>query len=115
MQITDTSFFAFDGTGISTGSQIAGVVGGEVDHQTRNSPSNLQILAATPVAFDGGTAYAQMADYTDGSGAIVLATGSFQFSWGLDSYVLDDTHSNYENAAAEAFAKNALNGMIHRQ
>jgi len=114
MVIQDTSFFAFDGTTLTPGSRIPGVVGGEVDHRMPSSPANLHVLAATPVVSEDGSDYANMAAYTADSGAIVLATGSFQFSWGLDSYALDGTHPSYENAEAEAFAKNALYGMVHR-
>jgi hypothetical protein len=52
-----------------------------------------------------------MTVYTASSGAIVFATGSMNFNWGLDGYNAPALHPNYVNAAAQQMTRNVLAAM----
>ena len=49
-----------------------------------HSPSNTILFGASPF---GGGEESNMSIYTADSGAIVFATGSMQWVWGLDDYI----------------------------
>ena len=97
MIVANSSHWAFDGTGISNGNAIPGLLGYEVDgiNRARMIPQNssrdevihLTTLFETPVVdrqnkplLCHGTIYRAR------SGANVFASGTMQWSWGLDDY-----------------------------
>jgi fibronectin type 3 domain-containing protein len=55
---------------------------------------------------------ADMTVYTAPSGALVFATGSMNFNWGLDGYNAPALHANYVNAAAQQMTRNVLAAML---
>jgi fibronectin type 3 domain-containing protein len=76
----------YSNTGLSSGSSINGLVGKEYEVTSPNNgyqPVGLQIIAHSPTS-DGGVSDAVA--YTATSGAVVINMGTFQWSWGLDSY-----------------------------
>ncbi len=80
MIIADASNWVCAGTGLVNGSVIRGMVGYEGDHVWPSSPANVQVIAHSPVRNVG---FADVATYTLGN-STVFATGSMQWSWGLD-------------------------------
>jgi hypothetical protein len=78
----------FARTGLVNGSRLVGLLGYEVDMRFGGFGSVVQ-LASSPFTilqspFTSGTSH--MTIYTAGSGAQVFATGSIQWSWGLDDF-----------------------------
>jgi hypothetical protein len=51
---------------------------------------------------------------TAGSGALVFATGSMQWNWGLDGYNAPTWHTWRVNSAAQRITKNVLDRMRAR-
>jgi hypothetical protein len=49
-----------------------------------------------------------MTVYGAPSGATVFATGSMQWSWGLDDYGVPDVRPSYLNPAAQQITRNVL-------
>ncbi len=82
----------FAGTGLTAGSVLAGLGGYEVDaitpdcHVPPVTPLFSYSGPAVQSNFYGAPTRADAARYTACSGAEVFATGSLQFSWGLDAF-----------------------------
>jgi hypothetical protein len=53
-----------------------------------------------------------MATYTHPSGATVFATGSNQWSWGLDDYNAPELRTPRQNPAAQQITRNVLARLI---
>ena len=82
--VSNASHWVFAGTGALNGTHLRGLLGYEADAVSNNgfSPTGLEIVGSSPDPF--GTS--NMTVYTDPSGAVVVATGTMQWSWGLDDY-----------------------------
>ncbi len=80
--VTNTGHWAFAGTGLQDGDSLPGLLGYEVDTTYPESPSNIVLLGQSPI--QGGIAH--MTIYEAMSGALVFATGTMQWNWGLDDY-----------------------------
>ncbi len=109
MVVKDTSNFIFQGTGLSNGDSLLGLVGYEVDGLSQYSPPGTTVVAHSPVADpqDNFSGFADMTFYTAQSGATVVATGTNQWSWGLDDYNGTD-HGVCTNPAAQQAMGNIL-------
>jgi len=86
--VSNAAHPVFARTGLTNGSRLAGLLGYEVDMRFGGFGSVVQ-LASSPFTilqspFTSGTSH--MTIYTAGSGAQVFATGSIQWSWGLDDF-----------------------------
>src|SRR5581483_4960282 len=85
--ITNPSHWAFAETGLRSGDALKGLLGYEVDAIYGDaSPPHLERLAHSPFTDQGRTRYSDMTMYEAPSGALVFATGSMQWNWGLDDY-----------------------------
>lgn len=82
--------WVFANSGATTGTHIKGLLGYEIDAIGTGSPSNLTRLGHSPFqntkVSPAQTQFSDMVTYTAASGAIVFATGTIQWSWGLDDY-----------------------------
>jgi len=78
MVVSDASAWVFDGTGLSNGDRLPNIVGPEYDRYNLDArgPSNIQLLAHSPVKCRGDASYSDMTYYTADSGAGVFATGT---------------------------------------
>jgi hypothetical protein len=94
--------------------RLVGLLGYEVDRMFRNAPANTIRIAHSPYKYDGGTRYSNVTIYTAKSGATVFATGSMQWSWGLDDYNAPLLRPSVVSADAQAITHNVLNRMIAR-
>ncbi|AUT02716.1 hypothetical protein CLI64_21230 [Nostoc sp. CENA543] len=92
--------------------RLKGLLGYEVDRMFRYAPTNTIRLAHSPYRYKGKTRYSDMTIYTADSGALVFATGSIQWSWGLDDYNAPKLHPSVLNPDAQAITRNVLNRMI---
>ncbi len=92
--------------------RLQGLLGYEVDRMFGNAPANTIRIAHSPYAYGKGTRYADMTVYTADSGATVFATGSMQWSWGLDDYNAPQLRPSLVSADAQAITRNILAKMI---
>ncbi|HKW95364.1 MAG TPA: N,N-dimethylformamidase beta subunit family domain-containing protein, partial [Methylomirabilota bacterium] len=113
MVIADATHWAFEGTGLRNGDLLPGLLGYEVDAVSDASPPGLRVLAHSPL--DQGAAEPRHSDvviYQAPSGALVFATGSMYWSWGLDDYNAPGLHSRRVSAAAQQVTRNVLARML---
>jgi hypothetical protein len=77
-----------------------------------NAPVNTIRVAHSPFRRDRNIRYADMTFYTTDSGATVFATGSMQWSWGLDDYNVPQLRPSVLNTDAQAITRNILTQML---
>ncbi len=109
--VSDAGHWAFANTGLVNGSKLAGLLGYEVDGLTGNAPEGLKVLAASAaknLQDTGDVVVANMATYVAPSGAEVFATGSIQWSWGLDDFNAPRIRTSRLNPAAIQITHNVL-------
>lgn len=102
----------FEGTGLSKGSVLPGLLGYEVDQISPESPAELIRLAHSPFwsrAGAGDLKYSDMVIRTTADDALVFAAGTIQFSWGLDGW---GPQGDRSHPAAQRMARNLLDRMI---
>lgn len=98
-----------EGSGLSEGSTLPNLAGGEFDHPFPNdrTPFGLIVLASSPVHCEPheGTCPKSGADimtstlYRAVSGAWVFDAGTFQWSWGLDDFSFDKSVGTHKDAS----------------
>jgi len=100
--VSDATSWVYGGSGMSNASKFLGLLGYENDTVFNNgySPPQLRVIAESPDTWGGS----QMATYTTESGSIVFATGSNQWSWGIDNYGF----RNLEQEPAKQATRNVL-------
>jgi len=99
-------------TGLKKGDKLPGLLCYEVDRMFGNAPKNIVRVAHSPYPHGGGTRYADMTIYTADSGAKVFATGSMQWSWGLDDYNAPQLRPPVLNAGAQQITRNVLAKLL---
>lgn len=99
-------------TGLNKGSRLPGLLGYEVDRMFGHAPKNTVRIAHSPYRYKKGIRYSDMTIYTPSSGAIVFATGSMQWSWGLDDYNVPQLRPSRLNAGAQQMTRNVLSRML---
>lgn len=107
--VANASHWVFANTGLKNGDKLPGLCGYEADRVFGIGPSNVQILAHSPVVTDAGAGFSDMAIHQHASGANVFATGSIQWPWGLDDYFAYIVHPNLVSPAAQQITRNVLN------
>jgi len=117
--VSNASHWVFAGTGLRNGDALRGLLGYEVDASYGGGPATLEHLAHSPFVDRGGpaektaeTRHADMTIYTAASGALVFATGSIQWSWGLDGYNAPAWHTLRVSEAAQRITRNVLGRML---
>jgi len=115
MVVSNASHWVFQNTGLQNGSLLPGLLGYEVDGIAGNQPPTTEILCTSSATelpnadnhvLDSTTSH--MTLYTWPSGAQVFATGTVQWSWGLDDYNAPQLRSSRINPAAIQITKNVL-------
>ncbi len=114
--IADASSWVFNGTGLTNGDRLPGLVGYEYDKVSVSypEPPGLDILASSPV-HDIGTNRDDVSNatiYTAQSGAEVFDAGTIHWSWGLDSFNRADGHANIVSQAAQKITDNILQNFL---
>jgi hypothetical protein len=116
--VSDASHWAFANTGLVDGAALVGLLGYEVDGFSGNAPDGLRLLAASPAKnlYDPTKiVVANMAAYVAPSGAEVFATGSIQWSWGLDDFNAPRIRTSRLSAAAAQITHNVLKRFAARR
>jgi hypothetical protein len=116
--VSQARHWIFAGTGLKNGDALRGLLGYEVDAVYGGGPPTLERLAHSPFVEQGGQGkvrYADMTMYVSASGAIVFATGSIQWSWGLDDYNAPVWHSARANVGAQRITRNVLDRMLQTE
>ena len=113
----NASHWVFACTGLRNGDPLRGLLGYEVDAIYGGGPATLERLAHSPFLDHGDpaapkTRYSDMTIYTAESGALVFATGSIQWSWGLDDYNVPAWRTSRANQAAERITKTVIDRML---
>jgi hypothetical protein len=94
--------------------RLPGLLGYEIDRTFANGPSGLMTLAHSPIFHGGETRYGDMTIYQSSSGAWVYATGTMQWSWGLDDYNVPAVRTSRLNSAAQQITRNVLSLLASR-
>jgi len=89
---------------LTPGSSLAGVAGYEVDGLSASSPAGIRIIARMPTGHAAGA----VTLYRATSGALVFASGSMQWSWGLDDYNAPRLRPSVLNAGVQQITRNVL-------
>jgi N,N-dimethylformamidase beta subunit-like, C-terminal len=110
--IDNASHWVFAGTNVKNGDALRGLLGYEVDASTGDGPPGLVRLAHSPYVDQGRTRYADTTIYEAPSGALVFATGSMQWNWGLDGYNAPTWHPLRVNETAQKITRNVLDRML---
>ena len=109
--VTNTSHWVFRDTGLQDGQVLPGLLGYEVDRRFGNAPVGTVTLAQSPPPPSDPPRYSDMTIYTAPSGAIVFATGSLQWSWGLDDYNAPTLRPSRLSDEAQQITRNVLKRM----
>jgi hypothetical protein len=113
--VDDDSHWAFAGTGLKRGDALTGLLGNVVDAIQRGGAPHVERLAHSPYPdphAPSRTRYADMTMYEAPSGALVFATGSTQWTWGLDGYNARPSRKARVSGAAQQITRNVLNRML---
>lgn len=111
--VENTSHWVYRGTDLRSGDHLRGLAGYEVDRIFGDSPPGLVRLAHSPVTrADGRSDFSDMTIYRAASGAFVFATGTIQWSWGLDDFNAESRGASRVSAAAQQITRNVLNAFI---
>jgi hypothetical protein len=123
--ISNASHWLMNNTGLHNGDHLPGLLGYEVDLMVPGtSPSNTEVLASSPMGpfpedFDNPPGFScntqacnsNMTWYSAGR-AFVFATGSMQWSWGLDDYNAPGLRSAFSSAPAQQIMTNVLSAFL---
>jgi hypothetical protein len=87
--VENSSHWVYDGTGFDDGDQVPGLVGYEADRYMSEYPepknTHYTLLSRSPfTGKDGRSDYSNSSIYRAPSGAWIFASGTMQWSWGLD-------------------------------
>jgi len=123
--VADASHWAFRGTGLRNGDRLEGLLGPEVDRIHDHTPPTTVRLAHSPylyrpfglftrllVRVAPRVLYSDMTVYTAASGAVVFATGSMQWSWGLDDFNAPALRPSRFNVMARRITRNVLARLV---
>jgi hypothetical protein len=109
IQVQNTNNWVYAGTGLQDGDRLKGLLGYEVDLIQTGSPADVIALARSPFPEPGRPLqYSNMATYTAASGAVVFATGSMHWNWGLDDYNTPTVRPSVLSVAAQKITSNVL-------
>lgn len=109
--VSNASHWVFQNTGLENGSRLIGLLGYEVDGVVENQPPGIQILATSPAMRGTDTkemVLSNMTIYRSPSNALVFATGSMQWSWGLDDFNVQTLRTSRLNCSSQQITRNVL-------
>jgi hypothetical protein len=112
--VTNSSHWAYAGTGFKDGDVVNGIVGYEMDRLMPAYPAppgtNQTLLSHSPYTSDAGVAdFANSSIYQAPSGAWVFAAGTLSWSWALDDW----TNTRVVSAGIQRMTANILNAFVN--
>jgi hypothetical protein len=111
--IEDASNWVCANTGLKDGDSLLGLVGYEVDCMFFGGPAGTARIGHSMYTYsDGASVFPDVTVYTASSGATVFATGSMQWSWGLDDYNSPALRPPFSSAAAQQMTRNVLASFV---
>ena len=110
--IVNTDSWVTSGTGLQASEHLPGLLGYEVDRVFGIGPTSPTIIAHSPYIIDAQVRYADVAFYEWPSGSTVFATGSMQWSWGLDDFNVPVLRTSRLNQAAQQITRNVLARLV---
>ncbi len=99
-------------TGLKAGDKLVGLLGYEVDRIAASSPPGTVTVARSPYPHRGRTRYSDATVYTASSGATVFATGTIQWSWGLDDFNAPELRLPRSTPAVQQLTRNLLAKLL---
>lgn len=102
--------WVFENTGLTSGSHLFGLLGYEVDGMGPATPAGTVRLGHSPFTTTSSpptSGFADMTLYTAASNALVFATGTIQWSWGLDTWN-SGQHGDRTQNGAQQITRNVL-------
>jgi hypothetical protein len=91
-------------TGLTTGAVLPGLLGYEVDGMSASSPAGTRVVAQSSIpGVEGAATW-----YRSDSGSMVFASGSMQWSWGLDDYNAPQLRKSVLSPAVQQMTRNIL-------
>lgn len=96
------------GSGLREGDRLVGLLGYEVDRMFGHAPATIEVIAHSPYQHHGQTRYADMTIYQTPNGSTVFATGSLQWTWGLDDFNAPVLRPSRLSTAAQQITRNVL-------
>ncbi|HJW95172.1 MAG TPA: N,N-dimethylformamidase beta subunit family domain-containing protein [Thermoanaerobaculia bacterium] len=110
--IGDVSSWIFANTNLHPGDRLRGLLGYEADRATGSAYPGTLVLTHSPFQHvDGTFDESNMTLYTASSGAIVFATGTIYWTWGLDDFNAAARPDSPPSAAVQQITRNVLNRM----
>jgi hypothetical protein len=110
--VENTHHWVFKDTHLRDGDRLKGLLGYEVDRIFGHHPRGVTMLARSHFKHANGfDDVSHMTIYQAHSGAWVFATGSMQWSWGLDDFNSAGTGGVRVSAAAQQITRNVLAKM----
>ena len=111
--IGNTSSWVFDNTGLKKGDHLAGLLGYEIDSMSASSQAGTRRLVHSPcVGRDGAHVFSDITIYRASSGAMVFATGTIGWSYGLSDISPWGPETSLVNPAAQQITRNVLHRFI---
>jgi hypothetical protein len=114
--VSDASHWLLAGTGLKNGESIPHIVGYEYDALSSAfpvPPGDHSISSSPVIGANGIQSTANSTIYTAASGARVFASGSMQWSWGLDSYAASNApHPNCVNPHIQLITQNLFQNFL---
>lgn len=115
MVITNPNHWICSGTNLVMNERLTQLIGYEVDAVAASSPSNIEVIAHSPVI---DTRFADTSIYTAKSGAVIFSAASNQVSWGLDDYYAEGPaplRPSFLNAKFQQMISNLLSRFVGKQ
>jgi hypothetical protein len=116
--VNDPNHWVFANTGLQAGQRLIGLLGWEVDKVDSLSPIGIEIACKSPFTdpkapLGPTVSYSHATSYQAPSGATVFASGSFQWSWGLDDFNVPSLRSSRQNPLVQHMTRNVLARMLN--
>ena len=106
--IAKTDSWVTSGTGLRPADRLPGLLGYEVDRVFGFGPQSTTVVAHSPYTIGEQLHYSDAVFYEWPSGATVFATGSIQWSWGLDDFNVPLLRTTRLHAGAQQITRNVL-------
>jgi Bacterial Ig domain len=112
--VSDPAHWLFANTAVTVGQHLNGLLGYEVDGTNIFSPPGTWVACASPYQiYENPIQYSHAASYRAPSGATVFASGSMEWSWGLDDLNVPRNRNSCENPAVQHMTRNLMAQMLN--